>query len=678
MIETGSAAPLGATADDSGVNFALFSSAAEAVELCLFDANGGEKKLWLPGRSGNIWHGYVPGCGSGQRYGFRVHGPFAPQDGLRCNPAKLLIDPYARQLDGEFCWNNAVFDAEASAAEGTPGINTHDSAAFVPKGVVVAASPLRQPSGVSVPWADTVIYEANVRGYTMLHPAVAKAERGTFVGMRNKDVLAYLKALGITSLELMPVHSFIDEQHLAKIGLRNSWGYNSIAFFAPASRYAQRDGIAEFRDMVDAIHDAGIEVILDVVYNHTGESGPHGPTLSFRGIDNLAYYSTEPGNPGVYINDTGCGNTVNVDHPVVQELVLDSLRYWHTEMGVDGFRFDLAPILGRHNHGYSAAHPMLMAISDDKQLRHAKLIAEPWDPGPGGYQLGTFPERWAEWNDRYRDTLRRFWRGDPGGGADLARRLHGSADIFEASGRQPTASVNFVTSHDGFTLADVVSFKHRHNKANGEENRDGHGHNYSCNHGVEGPTDDISILALRHRHRLNLLASLLLSQGTPMLLAGDEFGNSQHGNNNAYAQDNETGWLDWSGLATDAALLTGVRELIRLRRDTRLLRIPEYVHGHRLIDGDDIKIDWLRPDSHSMQAEDWPSSRSFSMMLTRSGSTVAASAVAILVNGSDHDIEFRLPASGDWRCGFSSAEHLKPGPSVAILPAFAIACLLRE
>ncbi len=495
MIQTGRPAPLGATTDERGTNFAVFSSVADSVELCLFDSDGKQQQShFLPECSDGIWHGYVEGCEHGQRYGYRVHGTYDPEKGLRCNPHKLLIDPYARALAGVFSRNDAVFDYELHGADGALQACTADSAPYVPKSIVCDANSVAMAPGPKVAWQDTVFYEANVRGYTMRHPAVGAGDRGTFNGMRHKDVLAYLKALGITSLELMPVHAFIDEQHLEDRGLRNFWGYNTISFFAPSSRYVRSDAIAEFRDMVRAIHDAGLEVILDVVYNHTGESDRFGPSICFRGIDNLAYYSTEPGDPGAYINDTGCGNTLNVDHPQTRQLVLDSLRYWHQDMGVDGFRFDLAPVLGRHDHGYSATHPMLEAIGHEEKLRAAKLIAEPWDPGPGGYQLGNFPLCWAEWNDRYRDTARGFWRGDTGVAGDLAKRLHGSADVFEASGRSSFASVNFVACHDGFTLADAVSYERKHNDANGEENRDGHGHNFSCNYGVEGPTDDSSIL----------------------------------------------------------------------------------------------------------------------------------------------------------------------------------------
>ena len=624
MIETGSPTPLGATADDNGTNFAVFSSVADAVELCLFDTAGKQvQSIELAGHSDDIWHGYVPGVGPGQRYGYRVRGPYSTYDGLRCNPAKLLIDPYARQLAGDFTWNHAVFDG-----------NNKDSAPFVPKSVVRGPDERQSFHRPRVPWSEMVFYEANVRGYTMRHPAVEEAARGRFAGLRNKAVLEYLKALGITSLELMPVHAFIDEHHLVDKGLRNFWGYNSISFFAPHNRYAQSDGVQEFRDMVRAVHDAGIEVTIDVVYNHTGESNEHGPTLSFRGLDNLAYYSVEPDDSSNYINDTGCGNTVNMDHPRVQQLVLDSLHYWHRDMGVDGFRFDLAPVLGRHNHGYSKKHPMLQAINDDDQLRDVILIAEPWDPGPGGYQLGRFPTRFSELNDRYRDSVRRFWRGDATEGDELAARLKGSPDIFESSGRPSLASVNFIASHDGFTLADVVSYENKHNEANGEQNRDGHAHNYSCNHGVEGPTDDASIVALRERHRLNMLATLLFSQGTPWLLAGDEFGHTQHGNNNAYAQDNETSWLDWEGNAFDVEFLEKARELIELRRRLKALRRRDY-DGLEVVS--DTQLVWAVVNGSSDQEE--------------------SDALAIVINGSDEQQSMPLPKERSWDLVFASAEN---------------------
>lgn len=679
MIQTGRPAPLGATTDEKGTNFAVFSSVADSVELCLFDNDGTpQQSHFLPECSDDIWHGYVEGCKPGQCYGYRVHGPYDAEKGLRCNPHKLLIDPYARALGGTFSRNVAVLDYESHGADGNLQMNTTNSAPYVPKSIVCNTNAAALAPSPKVLWQDTIFYEANVRGYTMRHPAVGAADRGTFNGMRHKDVLAYLKALGITSLELMPVHAFIDEQHLEDKGLRNYWGYNTISFFAPTSRYAKSDAIAEFRDMVRAIHDAGLEVILDVVYNHTGESDRAGPSICFRGIDNLAYYSTEPDDPGTYINDTGCGNTLNVDHAQTRRLVLDSLRYWHREMGVDGFRFDLAPVLGRHDHGFSAKHPMLEAISTDEELRTAKLIAEPWDPGPGGYQLGNFPSGWAEWNDRYRDSARRFWRGDAGTAGELAKRLHGSADVFEDSGRQSYASVNFVSCHDGFTLADVVSYEHKHNDANGEDNRDGHGHNYSCNHGVEGPTKDPSILGNRRRHRLNLLATLLASQGTPLLLGGDEFGHSQQGNNNAYAQDNEIGWLDWSNIDKDPEFTAQVRELIWLRHNTPLLRLRQFVHGTLATEGGEIEIRWLRPDGQDMPDQDWEQTRSFAVAVKEGKCDGETAAVTLLFNGSHTATDFELPVQHDWQLAFASDADACLQGRVAELPQQTIAILLAQ
>ena len=677
MIRPGSPIPLGATADADGTNFAVYSSVAERIELCLFNTDGRTTR-WheLPACIDGVWHGYLPGCKPGQRYGYRVEGPWDPDLGLRCNRAKLLLDPYARQIVGAFTWNNAVFDY-VQHEDGSKTINTIDSAAFVPKCIVTeAAAPL--PLGPRIPWSDTIFYEANVRGYTMQHPAINDAVRGRFEGMRQREILDYLRSLGITSLELMPVHAFIDEHHLAKRGLQNFWGYNTVAYFAPEPRYADCDPLAEFRDMVRAIHDAGIEVILDVVYNHTGESDGYGPTLCFRGLDNLCYYSTEPGHPNSYINDTGCGNTLNVDHPQVRKLVLDSLHYWHDVMGVDGFRFDLAPVLGRHNHGYSSTHPMLDEIGADPNLADTKLIAEPWDPGPGGYQLGEFPKPWAEWNDRYRDTVRRFWRGDEDTGSEFAERLRGSADLFEKSDRKPTASVNFICSHDGFTLADLVSYEHRHNEANGEDNRDGHAHNYSCNYGVEGSTDDPGIIGLRRQHRLNMLATLFVSQGSPLLLSGDEFGNSQHGNNNAYAQDNEIGWIDWSGLESDAEFADLVRQLVRLRKSTALLTLPDYVHGRLKTDDHVVDIAWLNADGDSIKDDEWSRLRRKNILVTGVDTEGVSEGLSILINGLDETARFVVPAvenGSGWRVEFASAaaaacrdnEARIPGHSMAIL-----------
>ena len=458
---------------------------------------------------------------------------------------------------------------------------------------------------------------------------------------------------------MLPIQAFVDENHLAQQDLRNFWGYNTIGFLAPMPRYGTA---GELRDMVRSIHDAGLEVILDVAYNHTAEGGFHGPTISFRGIDNLAYYRTHNDDAANYVNDTGCGNTINVDHPRVRALILASLGHFAENIGVDGFRFDLATILGRHHHGFSTTHPLLDEITNDKRLKSLKLIAEPWDPGPGGYQLGNFPKGWAEWNDQYRDTVRKFWHGEDGISGTLAQRMHGSADIFENTCRPPFASVNFITSHDGFTLQDVVSYEHRHNEANGEDNRDGHSHNYSCNYGTEGESEDAGLNALRRRQRLNMLATLLLSQGTPMLLAGDEFGNSQQGNNNAYAQDNETGWLDWSGLQDDPLFVDQVRELIWLRRESELLRIDDYVHGSLRSGTDNIEISWINRDGEHKHGDEWASSRAFTLQIKSSNDRGQVSIIAIAINGNHEPTTLRIPvAEGatDWRIAFTSCDELE-------------------
>lgn len=659
--------------DGEGVNFSLYAPAATLVELCLFDADHQQVKCYqLPEQHDGTWHGYLPGCEPGQRYGYRVHGPWRPSEGLRFNPSKLLIDPYARMLDGVFTWSGAVLDYDLSTLNGAGPLqpNLTDSAASVPKCVVTGAGSALKAMQARIPWSETVIYEANVRGYTMSHPDIPEHERGKFSGLSNGKILKHLRALGITSLELMPVHTFIDEAFLVGRGLKNFWGYNSINFFTPASRYANQDAPAEFREMVNAIHDAGIEVILDVVYNHTGEGDGQGPSLSFKGIDNLAYYRVERDNPERYINDTGCGNTLNVDHPRVQALVLDSLGYWHKDMAVDGFRFDLAPILGRTAHGFDPGHSLLQKINDDPDLQSAKLIAEPWDPGPDGYQLGRFPSRWAEWNDRCRDSVRRFWRGDADQLSSLAKHLHGSSDIFEASGRAPQASINFITSHDGFTLNDLVSYEKRHNEANGEDNRDGHSHNFSSNHGIEGETSDEATNRLRRQQRLNMLATLLLSKGTPMLLGGDEFGNSQDGNNNAYAQDNDLGWLDWRGLNSDPDFFHQVQELLRLRRVLPHLAKDIYLHGRTKNIAGWHDIEWLNPAGKRIKSHQWHNDRTLTLLLPdiddqsvgkndTSGGNSAA--VAIIFNAGDTPLGFSLPAmkkEGDWKLVFHSTRLL--------------------
>ena len=673
MIEQGSPETLGPTPDDDGTNFGLYSSIAERVELCLFDETGAQAaKHDLPGCSDGVWHGYLPRCAAGQRYGYRVHGPYDPVRGLRCNPRKLLVDPYARRLQGGFRWTDAVLDSNAA-----------DSAGDVPFSIVTNTGVPCQDRRPRVPWSETIFYECNTRGYTMQHPAIDERQRGKLSGLSNKKVVEYIKALGVTSIELMPVYAFIDEHHLVARGLRNLWGYNSISFFAPMPRYADGDADIQLREMVRAFHDAGLEVILDVAYNHTGEGGADGPTISFRGIDNLTYYRTPPYEPGEYINDTGCGNTLNIEHPRVRQLIVESLAYFSTVIGVDGFRFDLATILGRRDHGFSKGHPLLLDISNDPRLVDTKLVAEPWDPGPGGYQLGNFPPRWAEWNDVYRDGVREFWRGDHGKSGVLARRIHGSADIFEASGRGPDASVNFVTAHDGFTLRDTVSYVNRHNEANGEGNRDGHSHNYGCNYGVEGETSDEEINLQRSRHRLNLLATLLMSQGTPMILAGDEFGNSQDGNNNAYAQDNQTGWLDWSGLEDDPGFTEQVRELIWLRREIPLLRLQQYVHGTLELPDGVVRVDWVNQEGRTKQGEEWARSRAFSKIITRTQTDERESAIAVLINAHDRAAKMRLSRSRirhDWRVAFCSADEeieLNDAGEVT-LPGSSIALLLRD
>jgi len=662
MILAGRSNILGATHDDEGVNFALYSGTAEAVELCLFDAQRRPTgRHFLPEQLDGVWRGYLPGCPAGQLYGYRVHGAWSPEEGQRHNPAKLLIDPYARRLEGAFRWDPAVFDYDRSGGPDEWRRSEQDSAPYVPLAAVVpreGRAAFRRPVSS---WSETVVYEANIRGFTMRHPDVPAADRGRLRGMSNGRVLSYLKALGITSLELMPVFAKIDEEFLVERGLRNLWGYNSIQFFVPDTRLAFVDGVAEFRDMVHAIHDAGIEVILDVAYNHTGEGGQQGPSLSLRGIDNLAYYRTLPGEPGQYVNDTGCGNTLDADSPAVQRLVIDSLLYWHREMGVDGFRFDLATVLGRSTGGFHKSHPLLALITGEPALEGATLIAEPWDPGPGGYQLGHFPIEWAEWNDRYRDTVRRFWRGDAGQSSEFARRIHGSADIFEPGRRNPTASINFITCHDGFTLRDLVSYSRRHNLANAEHNRDGQVHNFSSNYGVEGETRDASINAMRRQQRLNLLATLLFSQGTPMLLGGDEFGNSQGGNNNAYAQDNETGWLDWQRAKKDPDFTEQVRRLIQLRRGLPLLRLPRYIHGRMPTDQGWCDIHWLHPDGRPMLAEDWSDERRLALLFScradQKDESPIVEAVAILYNAAPKETEFRLPSGlpAEWELRFSSS-----------------------
>ncbi len=604
-MTAGRADPIGATFDGDGVNFALFSENATRVTLCLFSRDGKKEvaRLDLPERSGDVWHGYVEGMRPGQLYGYRVDGPYAPREGHRFNPNKLLIDPYARRLTGHPDWDDALFGFTIGAPEADLSFDTRDSARFMPKCVVENPDFAWGPDGApDTPVAETVIYEAHVKGLTALHPKVKEKDRGRFLGIASPPMLEHYARLGITAVELLPVHAFLNDRFLVEKGLLNYWGYQSLGFFAPDPRYMAKGEIAEFQQMVARLHAAGIEVILDVVYNHTCEGSELGPTLAFRGLDNAAYYRLAE-DRRYYINDTGTGNTVNMDHPMVLRMVMDSLRYWVEVMHVDGFRFDLCATLGRTPTGFDRGSSFFNAIRQDPVLTHVKLIAEPWDIGPGGYQLGGFPTPFLEWNDKYRDGVRRFWRRDPGHAAELASRLTGSALQFDHSGRPATSSVNLITAHDGFTLADVTAYNEKHNFANGEDNRDGHGANYSDNMGVEGPTRDRRINTARGQRRRNMLATLLLSQGTPMLLAGDELGNSQNGNNNAYCQDNAIGWIDWS--TADDDLLDFTARMIALRREHPILRQKRFLHSEpREADGKP-DLFWWRADGQAMTPADW-------------------------------------------------------------------------
>lgn len=600
-IEAGEPDPLGATWDGGGVNFAVFSQNATRIELCLFDETGQEERIPLPERTGHVWHGYVPGLGPGTRYGYRAHGPYRPDEGHRFNPHKLLLDPYARQLAGQLEWDDALFGYDTRARHGDLTFDTRNSARFMPKGVVIdPAFDWEDDRPPRRPLTDTVIYEAHVRGLTMGRRDIPL--RGTFAGLASDPILEHLTRLGITAIELLPVHAFVDDRFLVERGLRNYWGYMTLGYFAPEPRYGGPEAVRAFKAMVKRFHAAGIEVILDVVYNHTCEGNHMGPTLSFRGLDNACYYRLAE-SPRYHIDDTGTGNSLNTEHPFVLRMVMDSLRYWVTEMHVDGFRFDLATTLGRRATGFDRNHPLIQAIRQDPVLNRVKLIAEPWDVGPGGYQLGAFPWPFLEWNDKFRDQVRRYWRGDADMTRKLAMRISGSALKFDHDGRPATSSVNFVTAHDGFTLMDLVSFREKHNEANGEANHDGHGENFSDNLGVEGPSADPAIREARARRRRNLMATLMLSQGTPMILAGDEIGNSQQGNNNAYCQDNPLGWVDWD--RPDTAFLGFCREIIAFRRRHPILRQKRFLHARsRAVDGKE-DLFWRRADGNPMTEADW-------------------------------------------------------------------------
>lgn len=670
-IETGSAYPLGASWDGSGVNFALFSANAERVELCLFDRTGRKEiaRYTLPENTNQVWHGYLPYVGPGTLYGYRVHGPYDPSSGHRFNPHKLLLDPYAREFHGSIRWSDSVNGYRSGNKLEDLSYCKRDSASAMPKCVVTDTTFIwGSDHSPRIPWSDTIIYETHVRGMTKLHPAVPESARGTYAGLADPAVIEHLKSIGVTTVELLPVQAFANDRFLVEKNLKNYWGYSTLGYFAVHQDYQYNHGILDFKTMVRRFHDAGIEVILDVVYNHTAEGNHLGPHLSWRGIDNASYYRLNPQDKRYYINDTGCGNTLNVNHPRVLQMVMDSLRYWVQVTHVDGFRFDLATTLGREEHGFDAGAGLFNAILQDPVLNSVKLIAEPWDLGPGGYQLGAFPLGWTEWNDRYRDTTRKYWRGENGLLPEFAKSLHGSSDVFEHHDREPWASINFITSHDGFSLRDLVSYKQKHNLANGEENRDGHHANFSENYGVEGKTTDQEINELRWRQMRNMLATLILSQGTPMISSGDEFGHTKQGNNNAYCQDNEINWLDWEHIPQEGmALRDFVSRLTTLRKKHPVLHRTHFVHGSRIAENSDLlDIHWINSHGETMQDEQWKESseRFLAVMLSaRESSDENSSAfhdqtLLIVYHAGEHDIDFRLPQSqfaNQWQFLLSSA-----------------------
>ncbi len=678
----GSPYPQGATWDGAGTNFALFSEVAERVELCLFDdgdpGQRRETRIELTEADGFVWHGYLPEVGPGQRYGYRVHGPNDPAQGHRCNPAKLLLDPYGKAVDGQVRWDEAVFGYQF---DNSSAVNTTDSAPYMPTNVVVTPffdwSDDRPPK---IPYHETVIYEAHVRGLTLRHPGVPRQQRGTYAGLAHSAVIDHLARLGVTAVELMPVHQFVPESELAERGLTNFWGYNTIAFLAPHNGYAasSRPGgqVAEFKAMVRALHAAGIEVILDVVYNHTAEGDHRGPTLSFRGIDNAAYYRLQDDDRQYYLDYTGCGNSFNVRSPHALQLIMDSLRYWVVDMHVDGFRFDLAAALARELHDVDRLSAFFDLVQQDPVVSQVKLIAEPWDVGEGGYQVGNFPPLWSEWNGKYRDVVRDFWRGRPDTLPEFASRLSGSSDLYEASGRRPVASINFVTCHDGFTLSDLVSYNGKHNEANGEDGRDGSDDNRSWNCGAEGPATDPAVLALRARQQRNFLATLFCSQGVPMLLAGDEIGRTQGGNNNAYCQDNEVSWVDWDLARRNADLLEFTQALSALRRDHPVFRRRRFFRGQPA-GGDHLAdIAWLTPAGTQMTNDDWrtPYARAMTVFLNGDaitepgprGERVRDDSFLVLLSAHGDQVRFTLPPARFGECWAVVTDTAAPdGPAGA-------------
>lgn len=669
--------PLGATWEGKGVNFALFSEHAEKVELCLFDAKGRHEiqRLEIKEQTHRIWHCYLPEARPGWLYGYRVYGPYAPEQGLRFNHHKLLLDPYAKAIVGSLRWNDALFGYKIGHHKEDLSFDRRDSASSMPKCQVInPAFTWEYDRPPQIPWHDTVIYELHVKGFTQRHAEVPPALRGTYAGLAAEPVVEHLRRLGVTAVELMPIHSFIDDRHLVDKGLRNYWGYNSIGFFAPDARYSYGDPVSEFKTLVKILHQAGIEVILDVVYNHTAEGNQWGPSLSFRGIDNMAYYRLTQDNPRFYMDYTGCGNTLNMMQPRVLQMIMDSLRYWVLEMHVDGFRFDLASTLARELHEVDRLSAFFDIICQDPVLSQVKLIAEPWDLGEGGYQIGNFPVGWTEWNDKYRDGVRAYWKGEGGLIGDLAYRLTGSSDLYESSGRRPYSSINFITAHDGFTLHDLVSYQEKHNEANLENNQDGSNDSISWNCGAEGPTDDPAIQSLRARQKRNFLGTLLLSQGVPMLLAGDEMGRSQQGNNNAYCQDTEISWLNWDLQPEDRDQLDFVRQLTHLRKQHPVFHRQHFFQG-RPIKGADIKdIVWLNPNGQEMSEEEW--NQSFARCL---GVYFAGRAIderdqhnqpildddfLLLLNAHDGEIPFLLmnfDADNCWRLVLDTAGTEAPG-----------------
>jgi len=656
VVWPGKPYPLGSSWDGEGVNFALYSEHAEKVELCLFDASGKREtaRVQLPEQTDMVWHGYLPEVRPDQLYGYRVYGSYDPSRGHRFNPNKLLIDPYSKQIDGSLRWGDFHFGYKPGHRLEDLSYDRRDDALGMPKSRVIdSAFTWGTDTPPRIPWHQTLIYELHVKGFTMCHPDIPPKLRGTYAGLATAPVIEYLTRLGVTSLELMPVHSFVDDRQLVDRGLRNYWGYNSLGFFAPEPRYMATDSIDEFKTMVKTLHSAGLEVILDVVYNHTAEGNHLGPTLSLKGIDNSTYYRLVPDNPRYYIDYTGTGNTLNMRHPRVLQLIMDSLRYWVLEMHVDGFRFDLAATLARELHEVDRLGAFLDIIHQDPVLSQVKLIAEPWDLGEGGYQVGNFPVGWTEWNDRYRDTLRSYWKGDQGMVGDLAYRITGSSDLYAHSGRRPYASVNFVTAHDGFTLQDLVSFNEKHNEANGEDNRDGNNNNLSWNCGVEGPTDNPDIQALRAKQKRNFMATLLLSQGVPMIRSGDEVGQTQLGNNNAYCQDNPTSWLSWTLKPEDRDFLTFVERVIALRKRHPVFRRRRFFQG-RPIKGASVKdVLWLNPHGTEITDQEWNDSalQCLGMVLSgqgldetdRRGRKISDDNFLVLLNAHHDDVPFSLP-----------------------------------